>query len=99
MRSRGLLGLSGLLGVAQAWKLYRNQFGFDGAFRALVRSSEGALSEFCKFRQRADSRVPLVYQDSGLSGYSRHYLRVDDLPIIVSHSFASLILFVHLHTV
>jgi hypothetical protein len=49
MRARGLLGLSGLLGVAQAWKLYRNQFGFDGAFRALVRSSEGALLEFCKF--------------------------------------------------
>jgi hypothetical protein len=28
-----------------------------------------------------------------------HYLRVGDLPIIVSHSFAALILFVHLHTV
>jgi hypothetical protein len=35
-----------------------------------------------------------VYQDSGLLGYPRHYLRVRDLPIIVSHSFASLMLFV-----
>jgi hypothetical protein len=43
--------------------------------------------------------VPLVYRDSGLSGYPRHYLRVGDLPIIVSHSFTSLMLFVHLHTV
>jgi hypothetical protein len=29
----------------------------------------------------------------------RHYLGVGDLPIIVSHSFAALMLFVHLHTV
>jgi hypothetical protein len=29
----------------------------------------------------------------------RHYLRVGDLPIIVSHSFAALMLFVDLHTV
>jgi hypothetical protein len=43
--------------------------------------------EFCEFLQRADSWVPLVYQDSGLSGYPRHYLRVGDLPIIASHSF------------
>jgi hypothetical protein len=40
-----------------------------------------------------------VYRDSGLSGDLRHYLRVGDLPIIVSHSFASLMLFVHLQTV
>jgi hypothetical protein len=40
-----------------------------------------------------------VYQDSGLSGYPRQYLGVCDLPIIVSHSFASLMLFVHLHTI
>jgi hypothetical protein len=59
----------------------------------------GTLSEFYEFRQRADSRVPLVYRDSGLTGYLRHYLGVGDLPIIVSHSFASLMLFVHLHTV
>jgi hypothetical protein len=29
----------------------------------------------------------------------RHYLEVGDLPIIVSHSFTALMLFVHLHTV
>jgi hypothetical protein len=29
----------------------------------------------------------------------QHYLRMGDLPIIVSHSFASLMLFVHLHTI
>jgi hypothetical protein len=29
---RGLSGLSGVLGVAQAQKLYRNPFGFDGVF-------------------------------------------------------------------
>jgi hypothetical protein len=29
----------------------------------------------------------------------RYYLRVSDLPIIVSHSFVDLMLFVHLHTV
>jgi hypothetical protein len=28
-----------------------------------------------------------------------HYLRVGDLPIIVSHSFMTLMLFVHLHTI
>jgi hypothetical protein len=41
----------------------------------------------------------LVYRDSGLLGYPEHYLRVGDLPIIVSHSFASLILFGHLHII
>jgi hypothetical protein len=91
--------LSGVLGVARARKLYQNVFGLDGVFQALVRSSAEALPEFYEFRQRADSRVPLVYQDSGLSGYPQHYLRVGDLPIMVSHSFASLMLFVHLHTV
>jgi hypothetical protein len=29
----------------------------------------------------------------------QHYLRVGDLPIIVSHPFAALMLFVHLHTI
>jgi hypothetical protein len=76
-----------------------NPFGFDGVFRALVRSSAEALPEFYEFQQRADSRVPLVYQDFGLSGYLRHYLGVGDLPIIVSHSFTSLMLFVHFHTI
>jgi hypothetical protein len=80
-------------------KLYWNPFGFDGDFQALVQSSAEALPEFCKFRQRADSRVPQLYQDSILSGYPRHYLRVGDLHIKVSHSFASLMLFVNLHTV
>jgi hypothetical protein len=82
----------GVLGVALAWKLCQNLFGFDGVFQAQVRSS----AELCR---NSDSRVPLVYRDSGLSRDSRHYLRVGDLPIIVSHSFASLKLFVHLHTV
>jgi hypothetical protein len=80
-------------------KLYRNPFGIDGVFQALVRSSAKALLEFCEVRQRADSQVSLVYQDFGLSGYPRHYLKVGDLPIIVSHSFTSFMLFVHLHTV
>jgi hypothetical protein len=82
--------------VARVQKLYRNLFGFDGVFKDLVRSSVEAPSE--NF-DRADSRVPLVYRDSGLSGYSRHYLGVGDLPIIVGHSSASLMLFVHLHTI
>jgi hypothetical protein len=69
LRAGGLLGLSGVLGIAQARKLYRNPFGFDGVFRALVRSSAEALPEFSKFRQRADSRVPQVYLNSNLSGY------------------------------
>jgi hypothetical protein len=62
-------------------------------------SSVGALLEFCEFQQRADSRVPLVYWDSGLSGYPQHFLRVDDLPITVSYPITSLMLFVHLHIV
>jgi hypothetical protein len=32
MRARGLLGLSGVLGVAQARKLCQNPFRFDGVF-------------------------------------------------------------------
>jgi hypothetical protein len=91
--------LSGVLRVARAQKLCQNPFGIDGVFQALARSSAEALSEFVEFQQRVDSRVPLVYRDSGLSGYSQHYLGLCDLPIIVSHSFASLILFVHLRTV
>jgi hypothetical protein len=43
--------------------------------------------------------IPLVYWNLSLPGYPRHYLRVGDLPIIVSHLFASLMLFVHLQTV
>jgi hypothetical protein len=45
----GLPDLSGVLGVAQARKLCKNPFGFDGVFRALVRSSVGALSGFYEF--------------------------------------------------
>jgi hypothetical protein len=99
LRVGRLLGLSGVLGVARAQKLCQILFGFNGVFWALIWSSVETLLEFCEFWQRADPRVPLVYRDSGLSGYPRHYLRVGDLPIIVSHSFASLMLFVHLHTV
>jgi hypothetical protein len=36
-----------------------------------------------------------VYRDSGVLGYLQHYLGVGDLPIIVCHSFASLMLFVY----
>jgi hypothetical protein len=75
MRAGGPPGLSRVLRVAQTRKLCRNLFGFDGVFQALVRSSVGALLEFYKFWQRANSWVPLVYGDSGLLGYSRHYLR------------------------
>jgi hypothetical protein len=46
-----------------------------------------------------NSQVPLVYQDFGLLGYLQHYLEVCDLLIIVSHSFTSLMVFVHLCTV
>jgi hypothetical protein len=49
LRAGGLPGLSGVLQVARAWKLYQNPFGFDGASRALVQSSAGALQEFCEF--------------------------------------------------
>jgi hypothetical protein len=49
LRVGGLPSFSGVLRVARARKLYQNPFGFDGVFRALVRSSEGALSEFCEF--------------------------------------------------
>jgi hypothetical protein len=99
LRTRGLSILLAVPKVARVWKLCRNPFGFDGVFWALVRSSAGALPEFCEFRQREDSRVPLLYRDPGLSGYPWHYLGVGDLPIIVSHLFASLMLFVHLYTV
>jgi hypothetical protein len=90
LRAGGVPGLSGVLGVAWARKLCQNPFGFDKVFRALVRSSAGALREFYEFWQRVDYRVPLVYRE-----YPWHYLGVDDLPIIVSHTFASLMLFVH----
>jgi hypothetical protein len=40
-----------------------------------------------------------VYQDSSLSGFPRHYLRVDDLAIMVSYPITNLILIVHLHIV
>jgi hypothetical protein len=36
MRAGGLPGLSEVLRVARAWKLYQNPFGFDDVFRALV---------------------------------------------------------------
>jgi hypothetical protein len=91
--------LSGVLGVAQARKLCQNPFGFEGVFQALIQFSAKALPEFYEFQQRADSQVPLVYRDFSLSGDPRHYLGVGDLPIIVSHSFASLMLFVHLHII
>jgi hypothetical protein len=45
----GHLGLSGVLGVARARKLYWNPFGFIEVFHALVRSSVEALPEFCEF--------------------------------------------------
>jgi hypothetical protein len=48
---------------------------------------------------RVSARVPQVYQDSGLLGFPRHYRGVDDLPIMVSYSITSLMLFVHLHII
>jgi hypothetical protein len=48
---------------------------------------------------RVSTRVPKVYRDSSLSGFPRHYLRVDDLPIMVSYPITSLKLFVHLHII
>jgi hypothetical protein len=74
LKAGGLPGLSGILGVAQVQKLCRNPFGFDRVFCALVWSSAKALPEFYEFRQRADNRVPLVYQGSSLSRYPQHYL-------------------------
>jgi hypothetical protein len=62
--------MSRVLGVARTQKLYQNPFRFDGVFIALVWSSPEPLLEFYEFQQRADSRVPLLYQDSGLSGYT-----------------------------
>jgi hypothetical protein len=49
LRVGGLPGLWGVLRVAHAGKLYQNPFGFDGASRALVQSSAGALQEFYEF--------------------------------------------------
>jgi hypothetical protein len=43
LRARGFFGLSGVLGVAQVWKLCQNLFGFNGVFHPLVRSSAEAL--------------------------------------------------------
>jgi hypothetical protein len=51
------------------------------------------------FWLRVSARVPQVYHDSGLSGFSRHYLKVDDLPIMVSYPITSLMLFMHLYIV
>jgi hypothetical protein len=67
MRVGGLPGLLGVLEVPRARKLCQNPFGFDGVFHALVRSSVEALPEFYEFRRGANSRVRLVYRDSGLS--------------------------------
>jgi hypothetical protein len=50
-------------------KLYQNLFGFDGVFCPLVRSSVGALSEFCEFWQRTGSWVPLVYWSPACRDY------------------------------
>jgi hypothetical protein len=69
------------------------------SFPSSSRSRVEALPKFCELWQRADSWVPLVYWDSGLSVYPRHYLVVDDLSIIVSYPITSLMLFVHLHIV
>jgi hypothetical protein len=54
--------------VAWARKLCRNPFGLDRVFRALVRSSVGALPEFCEYQQRADSRVSPMYRGLWLVG-------------------------------
>jgi hypothetical protein len=61
LRAGRLPDLSGVLWVARALKLCQNPFRFDKIFWALVWSSVRALPEFCEFRQRIDSRVPLVY--------------------------------------
>jgi hypothetical protein len=58
-----------------------------------------ALLETYGFRQTVSARVPQVYRDFGLSGFPRHYLRVDDLPIIGSYPITSLMLLAHLHIV
>jgi hypothetical protein len=63
------------------------------SFLSSSRSSVGALPTGSRLSS------PLVYWDSGLSGYPRHYLGVDDLPIIVSYPITSLMLLVHLHIV
>jgi hypothetical protein len=80
-------------------KALLESFGVGQDFSALVCSSMEALSESYGFRQRISARVPQVYRDSGLSGFPRHYLRVADLPIIVSYPITSLMLFVHLYIV
>jgi hypothetical protein len=48
---------------------------------------------------RDSARVPRMYRDSNWSGFPRHYLGVDDLPMIVSYPITSHMLFVHLHIV
>jgi hypothetical protein len=74
-------------------------FGARQDFSALVCSSAEALPASYGFRQRVSSRVPQVYHYFSFSGFPRHYLRVDDLSIIVSYPINSLMVFVHLHIV
>jgi hypothetical protein len=64
-----LPSLSGVLGVARAWKLYRNPVKFDDVFRALVWSRVGALQNSVNFDKEPTLeslwciRIP-VYRDT-----------------------------------
>jgi hypothetical protein len=62
-------------------------------------SSAEALPESYEFWERVSAWVPQVYRYPGLSGFPRHYLGVDELPIIVCYPITSLMLFMHLDIV
>jgi hypothetical protein len=74
---------------------------FEGRqdFLALVCSSVEALPESYGFQLRVSTLVPQAYRDSGLLGFPRQYLIVDDLPVMVSYPITSLMLLVHFHIV
>jgi hypothetical protein len=86
-KAGGLPGLSRVLGVARARKLCRNLLGFNSQRILRVLIEDRLLSPSGVLESRL---VRIIL---------RHYLGMGDLPIILSHSFASFLLFVHLHTV
>jgi hypothetical protein len=94
----GLPGLSGVLRVARAALLESIR-----VRRSFLSSSSVKCGSFARILQiPIENRLssPSGVLESWLVGINlRHYLRVGDLSITVSHSFAALMLFVHLHTI
>jgi hypothetical protein len=92
--------MSGVLRVAQAWKLCQNQFGVRQSFLSSSSVECGSSTRILEILTKSRLSSPSGVLESRLVGIIlRHYLRVGDLPIIVSHSFTALMLFVHLHII